>query len=153
MRSECENMDSIQNGAIERSFITHALLHILHPVFKATDNPKYFALILMIDFSKAFNHIHHQPALNRMKSNGVRPILVDWFRAFLTKLKTESENWQICIRVEILKWRCPPRYPGPEIFVHMVSDLQNDLLCVKSVDDTKIFNIFQYDEQSQMQSV
>ena len=154
IRSECGNVDINQYGAIERSSTTHALLQILHPIFKATDKPKYFARILMIDFSKAFDHIHHQTALNKMKSNGAHTVLVDWFRAFLTKRRQRVKIGKSVSEWKYINGGVPQgTLSGPEIFIHMVSDLQTDLPCIKYVDDTTIVEICQYDEQSQMQSV
>ena len=43
-----------------------------------------YARILLIDFSKAFDHIDHNILLDKLITNGVPQIYVEWQKAFLT---------------------------------------------------------------------
>jgi hypothetical protein len=67
LRTACPNIDPNQYGAINGSSTTHALLKILQPVYEATDDNKRFVRLLLIDFSKAFDHIDHNKLLEKIQ--------------------------------------------------------------------------------------
>ena len=69
------------------SSTTHALLEIFHPIYKALDDGQHMARLLLIDFSKAFDHIYHAKVLEKMDKNGIHPVVTNWFRGFLTERK------------------------------------------------------------------
>ena len=75
MRETCPNVDPSQYGAVKGSSTTHALLRILQPIYKEFDNSSNFARLLLIDFSKAFDHIHHQTVIDKLESNGIHPVV------------------------------------------------------------------------------
>ncbi len=83
MRETCQNVNSSQFGAVKGSSTTFALLEILHPIYKATDDHQNYARILLIDFSKAFDHIDHNILLNKLNINGVHPTIQRWYHNFL----------------------------------------------------------------------
>ena len=87
MRKTCPNIDTTQFGAMHGSSTTHALLQILHPIFKAVDDSRNYARLLLIDFSKAFDHIHHGILLDKLKKNGVHPVITKWYSSFLPERK------------------------------------------------------------------
>ncbi len=78
----CQVVDPNQFGAVWGSSTTLALLQILQRVYQATYNSKNYARLL-IDFSKAFDHIDHQILLQKLDQNGVHPLIQKWYYSFL----------------------------------------------------------------------
>jgi hypothetical protein len=83
LRTTCPNIDPNQYEAINGSSTTHALLKILQPVYEATDDNKKFVRLLLIDFSKAFDHIDQNKLLEKIANHNVHPVITNWFRSFL----------------------------------------------------------------------
>ena len=135
----CGTVDRSQYGCEEGTSTTHTLISILHPVYKVTDDSKFFGRLELVDFSKAFDHIHHQKSLKKLEDNGVPPILLNWFTAFLRDRKQRVKVGDITS-----EWKSPnggvPQgtLSGPMIFKHMVSDLHTNLPDEKFMDDTTL---------------
>ena len=154
-RESCDirKIDSSQYGAVKGGSATHALLNILQPIFKAVDDSGKYARILLIDFAKAFDHISHPIALEKMTSNGVPEIFVKWIRGFLC----ERRQWVKVGQSALSNWVTinggvpQGTLCGPEVFVHMVSDLQTDIPGVKFVDDTTLVEICAAGQEPKMQ--
>ncbi len=75
MRNTCQVVDPNQCDTVKGSSTTSTLLEILRPVYQATDYYRNYARVLLIDFSKAFDHIYHQILLQKLDKNGVHPIV------------------------------------------------------------------------------
>ena len=88
-----------QFGGIKDSSTTLALITMLHYVLQRLEKNNTYARILLIDFSKAFDHIDHNILLDKLKTNGVPQICVEWQKAFLTsrtqrvKLANSKSDW------------------------------------------------------------
>ena len=88
-----------QLGGIKDSSTTLALFTMLHHVLQRLKRKNTYARILLIDFSKAFDHIDHNILLDKLKTNGVPQICVEWQKAFLTsrtqrvKLANTKSDW------------------------------------------------------------
>ena len=67
-----------QYGGIKDSSTTLALITMLHHVLQRLERKNTYARIMLIDFSKVFDHIDHNILLAKLKSNGVPQICVDW---------------------------------------------------------------------------
>ena len=88
-----------------------------------------------------------------MAKNGVPDICVKWFRGFLcgrqqrVKIgKSVFSSWQS------VNGGVPQgTLSGPEIFLHMVSDLHTEVKDTKYVDDTTLVEVCTHGEDSQMQ--
>ena len=74
----CPNVDPTQFGAVKNSSTTHALLQILSIIYKGLDDSKNFARLLLVYFSKAFDHIHHPTLINKLTHNGIPDIISTW---------------------------------------------------------------------------
>ena len=75
-----------QYGGIKNSSTTLALITMLHlDVIQRMERKNTYERILLIDFSKAFDHIEYNILLDKLKTNGVPQICVDWQKAFLTR--------------------------------------------------------------------
>ena len=121
---------------------THALLRILHPIYQATDNSRYFARELLVDFSKAFDHIHHETLLQKLSSNGAPPCVINWFAAFLRGRKQRVKMGSMTSEWKNINGGVPQgTLSGPPLFVHMVSDLHTTHPDTKFMDDTTVSEI------------
>ena len=145
----CSEVDPSQYGCTKGASPTHALLRILQPVYQATDNSNYFARLLLVDFSKAFDHIHHPTLLQKLKSNGAPLILQNWFTAFLQNRQQRIKMGDTTSKWHPINGGVP--LCGPQMFVHMVSDLHTDIPDTKFMDDTTLVEITQKCKGSQMQ--
>ena len=146
-------IDQSQFGGRKASSTTHALLKILHPVYKAVDDSKNYARLLLIDFSKAFDHIDHHILLEKLGANGVPDIICRWYAHFLyqrqqrIKIGMTTSNWQS------INGGVPQgTISGPELFVQMVSDLKPPLENIKYMDDTTLVEIASKNNPSVMQN-
>ena len=101
----------------------HALLNAQNEILHAV-NKKEIALLLLIDFSKAFDVIEHPIMLKKLEHYGIRGIALEWFRSYLSNREqfvtinnTDSQSKQIEYGVpqgSIL---------GPLLFVIYINDL------------------------------
>ncbi len=66
-----------QFGGIKDSSTTLGIITMLHHVLQRLERKNTYARILVIDFSKAFDHIDHNILLNKLKTNGVPQICVE----------------------------------------------------------------------------
>ena len=211
MREATEHSET-QYGGIKDSSTTLALITMLHHVLQRLERKNTYARILLIDFSKAFDHIDHNILLDKLKSNGVPQICVDWQKAFLTrrtqrvKLANTISDWtemaillidfskafdhidhnilldklksngvpQICVdwqkafltrrtqRVKLANtisdWTemaggVPQgTLSGPENFLNMIDDLHTDVDDVKFVDDVTLYEVCNTHSRDKLQN-
>ena len=141
MREATEHSET-QYGGIKDSSTTLALITMLHHVLQRLERKNTYARILLIDFSKAFDHIDHNILLDKLKSNGVPQICVDWQKAFLTrrtqrvKLANTTSDW-----TEMAGGVPQGTLSGPENFLNMIDDLHTDVDDVKFVDDVTLYEV------------
>jgi hypothetical protein len=72
--------DKYQFGALKGRSATHELVYILHACHQAADNHQSIRAAF-IDFAKAFDHVDHSVALNKMTQIGVQPFITRWMDA------------------------------------------------------------------------
>ncbi len=142
IRQACPNIDSSQYGSVRKSSTTHALLRILLPVYKAVDDSSNFARLLLVDFSKAFDHIHHATFLDKLNANGVPQKIVKWYKGFLTDRQQRVKMGSVTSEWRTVNGGVPQgTISGPELFIHVVSDFHTDIPDVKYMDDTTLIEI------------
>ena len=152
LKKACPLIDPSQYGCMDESSTTHALIRILQPVYKATDNSSFFARSLLVDFSKAFDHIDHNVMIAKLKTNGCPDVAIRWFAAFL-----KNRQQRVKIGQNHSEWASPnggvPQgtLAGPQLFVHMVSDLHTTHPDVKYMDDATITEIRLKSKGSELQ--
>ena len=78
-------LDNKQFGNIKGLSTTHCLVDLLHCPFQHAEKSKAVSTLVMTDFCKAFDHIDHMVAIQKMISFGVRPTLIRWIADFLTE--------------------------------------------------------------------
>ena len=126
---------------------------MLHHVLQRLERKNTYARILLIDFSKAFDHIDHNILLDKLKTNGVPQICVDWKKAFLTrrtqrvKLADTTSDW-----TEMAGGVPQGTLSGPENFLNMIDDLHTDVDDVKFVDDVTLYEVCNTHSQNKLQN-
>ncbi len=119
-----------------------ALLKVTDDLFKIIDNSE-ISLLILLDFSKAFDMVNHNLLLAKMKWLGVHESALEWFRSYLSGryqkvvIKDDHSQWmQVCNGVpqgSIL---------GPLLFTVLVCDLNK---CISTgnihmyADDTQLY--------------
>ena len=147
--THCES----QFGAIKGSSTTLALIKLIHQVLQGLEGKQTYARILLVDFSKAFDHIDHRILLEKLKANGMPPLLTAWQQNFLTgrtqrvKLGKTTSQW-----LGITGGVPQGTLSGPEDFLNMLDDLKTSVDDVKYMDDATLVEICSDGEESQLQS-
>ena len=109
-----------------------------------------YARILLIEFSKPFDHIDYNILLEKCNTTGVPPICVEWKKAFFTSRAQ---------RVKLVDTSSGGGVPqgtlyGPENFLNGVDDvLYTDADDVKFVDDVSLYEARNTHSQNQLQTV
>ena len=80
--------------------------YLLDELIKGLDKGRQLDLAIL-DFSKAFDLVHHERLLKKLDHNGIRGKTLDWIRAFLTN-RTQSHSGGSCITVYTRQKRCSP---------------------------------------------
>ena len=112
-----------------------------------------YARILLIDFSKAFDHIDHNILLDKLKTNGVPQICVEWQKAFLTsrtqrvKRANTKSDW-----IEVVGGVPQGTLSGSENFLNMIDDPNTDIDDVKFVDDVTLYEVCNTHSQNKLQN-
>ncbi len=151
---ECtkEDMDPHQYGNVKGTSTTHALVTLLDTLHKGLDVSGASARVLLIDFSKAFDHIDHHLLLQKMSSRGVPDFILGWTRGFLCQRQQR-------VRVSDIfsEWASPnggvPQgtLSGPLHYQIMANDFTTMLDMLKYVDDSSIYEILQKSQTSKLQ--
>ena len=76
----------LQFGFREKCSTTHALVSITESIHQSIDNHK-FGCGVFIDLKKAFDTVNHSILLTELEHYGVRGIVHDWFKSYLSQRK------------------------------------------------------------------
>ncbi|KAK0157345.1 hypothetical protein PV328_011098 [Microctonus aethiopoides] len=136
-------LDPLQSG-YRKSYSTQtALLKLCHDVRKSADNRRLTILVLF-DFSKAFDMVPHAKLLTKLASIGFSSSSLTWIHSYLTgrlqcvddDAKTRSDWATIDVGVP------QGSVLGPILFSLFINDIGVDLLYCKHLvfaDDTQIY--------------
>ena len=98
-------------------------------------------------------YIDHNVITTKLKTNGAPDIVIRWFAAFLKNRKQRVKVGQ-----SLSDWASPSggvpqgTLAGPQLFVHMVSDLHTTHPDVKYMDDATITEIRLKSKGSELQT-
>ena len=116
---------------------TQALVFLLHNVLETLDRGGSSARVFFADFSKGFDLVDHGVLVAELEKLNVRPAVVGWIRAFLTRRKQ-------CVRIrdKMSSFKClnggipQSTKLGPILFAVLVNSLLRDWnFRIKFVDD------------------
>ncbi len=100
---------------------------------------KNYARLLLIDFSKTFDHIDHQILLHKLDQNGVHPLIQKWYHSLLQGRQQRVKMGKPTSKWALVNGGVPQgTLSGPELFIHMLSDFKTVATDVKFVDDSTL---------------
>ena len=120
----------------------HAIIHLVHEIFKAFDENK-FTLGVFIDLSKAFDTVDHNILLHKLKNYGVVNNNLLWFKIYLTNRKQYISFNDSKTDLATISCGVPQgSILGPLLFLIYLNDLSkfsNILNSILFADDTNLF--------------
>jgi len=130
-----DKFDRKQFGALKGRSTSHALVDITHKWLQALDEHKSVRAVF-VDYAKAFDHVDHTLAMDKLAALGVSPILLRWLHSFLL-----DRQQRVKIGDVLSDWLSPngsmPQgtYLGCYVFLALINDLQSQMELHKYVDD------------------
>ena len=120
----------------------HALMSAQNKILENLDK-KQITLLLLIDFSKAFDMVDHDILLYKLNHYGIRGIALKWFESYLKNRKQYAHVNNVSSKIEDLKYGVPQgSILGPLLFIIYINDLPNIQKLSQFViyaDDANIF--------------
>ena len=146
--------DDRQFGFRSRRSVTDQLLLAYNNITQWYDQG-YTVDLLLFDFIKAFDKVHHQTLLNKLSLIGIRGNLYRWIESFLSNrtMKVSINGTQS--KTHIITSGVPQgSVLGPLLFLLMVNHLGSNLTChyMLFADDLKLY-LHHPDKTSQQTSV
>jgi hypothetical protein len=103
---------------------THALIDLLHSWHAALDQGKSVRVVF-IDYSRAFDRVHHSTILQTLKSFVVEPVMINWAHSFLqlhqqqVKLGNTFSDW-----ITLMGGLPQGTWLGPQFLIILINDLK-----------------------------
>ena len=132
----CPDDDDILQSA------THCLIELLHHWSMATDVLGIYVRILLLDFSRAFDHIEHDLLLEKWSDPQVPSFMIHWKHSVLC-----NRQQRVKINNCVSEWKSPSggtpqgTKSGPQDFKKVVKDMRAQLPLHKCGDDTTFYEV------------
>jgi hypothetical protein len=121
---------------------TLALIEAVDNIYQYLDN-KEITVGLYLDLQKAFDTVNHQILLHKMYNYGIRGIVLDWYRNYLTNRKQYTVVNNTTSELMCIKCGVPQgSVLGPLLFLIYISDIHKaipDEQIKLYADDTNLF--------------
>ena len=137
-------IDNGQFGALKGTSATHALITLMHDLYRGTDDwrKKQYVQVILLDYAKAFDHVDANILMQKLADLDIPDCLLRWIECFLmnrrqrVKIGTNYSEW-----VEI--WGNVPQGTllGVMCFLCLINDLSPASNTIKYVDDTTIYHV------------
>ena len=141
MNSIQRNVDKRQFGNQKGISTTHCLVDIYHNLVSGACIPNNVSTLALTDFTKAFDMVNHEIAIDKLLELGVSPAIVQWIASFVTSRQQRVRYKQTFSDWHTLFGGVPQGTKlGPVVFLayinNAVDSTQNK--CWKYVDDLTI---------------
>ena len=115
---------------------------MFHSWCEATDTPDYFVRVLLVDYSKAFDHINHELLITKLCDMRLPAHLVRRMAAFLIDLQQSVKIGDTVSNIGYPNGGVPRgTLSGPKNFLVQINDLQTPCPKFKYVDDSTVFYV------------
>ena len=106
------------------------------------DKPDVFVRVLLVDYSKACDHINHELLITKLCDMGLPPHLVRWMAAFLIDRQQSVKIGDTVSNIGYPNGGVPQgTLSGPKHFLVQINDLQTPCPIFKYVDDSTVFDV------------
>ena len=133
---------------------TYALIQITERIKESIDNGKY-GCGLFIDLRKAFDTVNHEILLLKLEHYGIRGIILDWFKSYLSNRKQFVYINGISSSLKDISCGVPQgSVLGPLLFLLYINDLPNISKILNFylfADDTNIY--YENENLAQMEKI
>ena len=135
-------IDERQFGGLAGTGTTDALVEMVHTWCEATDKPDTFVRVLLVDYSKAFDHINHEILIAKLYDMGLPTCLVRWMAAFLIDRQQSVKIGDTVSSIGYPNGGVPQgTLSGHKNFLVQINDLQTPCPMFKYVDDSTVFDV------------